>query len=59
FDELSEVYFIGLSKNVTQAAAESYQLMSNLIQEQEFLEVSDLVADVLEKSVYRERYELE
>lgn len=54
FDALAEVDFIGLSKKVTQAAAEFYQLMSNLMQEQEFLEVSEIVDEVLEKSGYRE-----
>ncbi|WP_353421793.1 DNA helicase PcrA [Staphylococcus delphini] len=54
FDGLAEVDFIGLSKKVTQAAAEFYQLMSNLMQEQEFLEVSEIVDEVLEKSGYRE-----
>ncbi|HEC2150402.1 TPA: DNA helicase PcrA [Staphylococcus delphini] len=54
FDALAEVDFIGLSKKVTQAAAGFYQLMSNLMQEQEFLEVSEIVDEVLEKSGYRE-----
>ncbi|PCF49568.1 DNA helicase PcrA [Staphylococcus delphini] len=54
FDALAEVDFIGLSKKVTQAAAEFYQLMSNLMQEQEFLEVSEIVDEVLKKSGYRE-----
>ncbi|MDF0146566.1 DNA helicase PcrA, partial [Staphylococcus pseudintermedius] len=59
FDALAEVDFIGLSKKVTQAAAEFYQLMSNLMQEQEFLEVSEIVDEVLEKSGYREMLERE
>lgn len=54
FDALAEVDFIGLSKKVSQAAAEFYQLMSNLMQEQEFLEISEIVEEVLEKSGYRE-----
>lgn len=59
FDALAEVDFIRLSKKVTQAAAEFYQLMSNLMQEQEFLEVSEIVDEVLEKSGYREMLERE
>ncbi|EIS6272522.1 DNA helicase PcrA [Staphylococcus pseudintermedius] len=59
FDALAEVDFIGLSKKVTQAAAEFYQLMSNLMQEQEFLEVSEIVDEVLEKSGYHEMLERE
>lgn len=59
FDALAEVDFIGLSKKVTQAAAEFYQLLSNLMQEQEFLEVSEIVDEVLEKSGYREMLERE
>ena len=59
FDALAEVDFIGLSKKVTQAAAEFYQLMSNLMQEQEFLEVSEIVDEVLEKTGYREMLERE
>ncbi|MCS4486899.1 DNA helicase PcrA [Staphylococcus americanisciuri] len=59
FDALSEVDFIGLSKKVTQAAAEFYELMSNLMKEQEFLEISEIVDEVLEKSGYRRTLENE
>ncbi|ARJ50177.1 DNA helicase PcrA [Staphylococcus lutrae] len=54
FDALAEVDFIGLSKKVTEAAASFYHLMSNLMKEQEFLEISELVDEVLEKTGYRQ-----
>ncbi|REH76906.1 DNA helicase PcrA [Staphylococcus felis] len=54
FDALAEVDFIGLSKKVTQAAADFYTLMSHLMKEQEFLEITDIVNEVLDKSGYRE-----
>lgn len=57
FDALTEVDFIGLSKKVTQAAAEFYTLMSNLMKEQEFLEITDIVNEVMDKSGYREMLE--
>ncbi|MDR9833435.1 DNA helicase PcrA [Staphylococcus coagulans] len=59
FEALAEVDFIGLSKKVTQAAATFYELMSHLMKEQEFLEISELVEEVLEKSGYREMLERE
>ncbi|KFE41317.1 DNA helicase PcrA [Staphylococcus agnetis] len=59
FEALAEVDFIGLSKKVTQAASEFYQLINHLMQEQEFLEISDIVEEVLIKSGYREMLERE
>ncbi|UEX90788.1 DNA helicase PcrA [Staphylococcus ratti] len=59
FEALAEVDFIGLSKKVTQAASEFYQLMNHLMKEQEFLEISDIVEEVLVKTGYREMLERE
>ncbi|UXR75664.1 MULTISPECIES: DNA helicase PcrA [unclassified Staphylococcus] len=59
FDALAEVDFIGLSKKVTQAAAEFYMLMSNLMKEQEFLEITEIVDEVLNKSGFRSMLEKE
>ncbi|UXU60372.1 DNA helicase PcrA [Staphylococcus agnetis] len=59
FEALAEVDFIGLSKKVTQAASEFYQLINHLMREQEFLEISDIVEEVLIKSGYREMLERE
>ena len=59
FEALAEIDFIGLSKKVTQAAAEFYQLINHLMKEQEFLEISEIVDEVLEKSGYREMLERE
>ncbi|AJC95648.1 DNA helicase PcrA [Staphylococcus hyicus] len=59
FEALAEVDFIGLSKKVTQAASEFYQLINHLMQEQEFLEISEIVEEVLIKSGYRDMLERE
>ncbi|KIX90472.1 ATP-dependent DNA helicase PcrA [Staphylococcus microti] len=59
FDALAEVDFIGLSKKVTQEAANFYMLMTNLMKEQEFLEITEIVDEVLEKSGYRRTLENE
>ncbi|MCU5746200.1 DNA helicase PcrA [Staphylococcus sp. SQ8-PEA] len=53
FDALAEVDFIGLSKKVTQECIKFYDLINNLIKEQEFLEISEIVEEVLTKSGYR------
>ncbi|UXR50894.1 DNA helicase PcrA [Staphylococcus simulans] len=57
FDALAEADFIGLTKKVTKQAIDFYTLISNLIQEQEFLEVSEIVEEVLNKSGYKEMLE--
>ncbi|QLK86417.1 DNA helicase PcrA [Staphylococcus sp. 17KM0847] len=59
FDALAEVDFIGLSKKVTQAAAEFYEMMTHLMAEQEFLEITDIVNETLDKSGYRQMLENE
>ncbi|MEQ5990874.1 DNA helicase PcrA [Staphylococcus saccharolyticus] len=59
FDALVEVDFIGLSKKVTQECMSFYEMIQNLIKEQEFLEVSEIVEEVLQKSGYREMLDRE
>lgn len=59
FDALGEVDFIGLSKKVTQECITFYELMQNLIKEQEFLEISEIVEEILQKSGYRMMLEKE
>ena len=59
FDALGEVDFIGLSKKVTQECIQFYELIQNLIKEQEFLEISEIVTEILEKSGYRDMLERE
>ncbi|MBI5974751.1 DNA helicase PcrA [Staphylococcus canis] len=59
FDALAEVDFIGLSKKVAQAAATFYTLINNLMKEQEFLEITEIVDEVLDKSGYREMLQRE
>ena len=59
FDALAEVDFIGLSKKVTQACISFYDMIQNLIKQQEFLEITEIVEEVLVKSGYREMLERE
>ncbi|ARJ18532.1 DNA helicase PcrA [Staphylococcus lugdunensis] len=59
FDALSEADFIGLSKKVTQGCIQFYDLLQNLIKEQEFLEISEIVEEILEKTGYRAMLERE
>ena len=47
FDALGEVDFIGLSKKVTQECINFYETITHLIKEQEFLEISEIVEEVL------------
>lgn len=59
FDALAEVDFIGLSKKVTQECINFYDVMQNLIKQQEFLEITEIVEEVLVKSGYRDMLERE
>ena len=59
FDALAEVDFIGLSKKVTQECISFYEMIQNLIKEQEFLEISEIVDAVLQKSGYRDMLDRE
>ncbi len=59
FDALAEVDFIGLSKKVTQECISFYEMIQNLIKEQDFLEISEIVDEVLQKSGYRDMLDRE
>ncbi|MDI6429050.1 DNA helicase PcrA [Staphylococcus epidermidis] len=59
FDALAEIDFIGLSKKVTQECISFYEMIQNLIKEQEFLEISEIVDEVLQKSGYRDMLDRE
>lgn len=59
FDALGEVDFIGLSKKVTQECISFYEMIQNLIKEQEYLEISEIVEEVLVKSGYRDMLDRE
>lgn len=59
FDALAEVDFIGLSKKVTQECISFYEMIQSLIKEQEFLEISEIVDEVLQKSGYRDMLDRE
>src|SRR5690606_5278077 len=54
YQALSEIDFIGLSGRIANAAAEFYGLIRNYTQMQEYLSVTELVEEVIEKSGYRE-----
>src|SRR5699024_11493102 len=56
---LGEVDFIGLSKKVTQEGADFYEMMNNFMQQQEFLSITELVEQILDKSGYRKMLENE
>lgn len=59
FQALGEVDFIGLAGKATNAAAEFYDLIRNYTQMQEYLSVTELVEEVLEKSGYRDMLKAE
>ncbi|RIN16117.1 DNA helicase PcrA [Mammaliicoccus vitulinus] len=59
FDALGEVDFIGLSKKVAQEGADFYEMMNNFMQQQEFLTITELVEQILDKSGYRRMLENE
>lgn len=54
YNALAEVDFIGLSARATNAAADFYTLIKNYTQMQEYVPVTELVEEVIEKSGYRE-----
>lgn len=59
YQALSSVELMGLSPKITKAAREFHELISKYTQMQEFLSVTELVEEVLEKSGYREMLKLE
>lgn len=59
YQALASVDLIGLSPKITKAAAEFRELIKNYTQMQEFLSVTELVEEVLEKTGYTEMLKAE
>ncbi|PLR99212.1 DNA helicase PcrA [Bacillus sp. T33-2] len=59
YEALQSLEMIGLSPKIEKAAAEFRDLIKNYTQMQEFLSVTELVEEVLEKSGYREMLKAE
>ncbi|SOB98965.1 DNA helicase-2/ATP-dependent DNA helicase PcrA [Ureibacillus xyleni] len=59
FEAMKEVLFMGLTSRAAGAVEKFRELISNLTQMQEFLSVTELVEQVIEKSGYREMLENE
>lgn len=59
FQALDAIELIGVSPKITKAASEFRDLIRNLSQMQEYLSVTELVEEVLEKSEYREMLKAE
>ncbi|MBK3495730.1 DNA helicase PcrA [Viridibacillus sp. YIM B01967] len=59
FDALREVDFMGLPAKATNAAAKFHAMISGFTQMQEYLSVTELVEQVLDKSGYREMLQIE
>lgn len=54
FDALAEVDFMGLSGKATNAAIHFHSMIQNLTQMQEYMSVTELVEEILERSGYRD-----
>ncbi|MBP2240900.1 DNA helicase-2/ATP-dependent DNA helicase PcrA [Cytobacillus eiseniae] len=54
FDALDSIELVGVSPKITKQAAEFRDLIKNYTQMQEFLSVTELVEEILEKSGYKE-----
>ncbi len=59
FDALAEVDFMGLPGKATNATIHFHAMIKNLTQMQEYMSVTELVEEILEKSGYREMLKLE
>ncbi|MCM3693350.1 DNA helicase PcrA [Neobacillus niacini] len=59
FKALDSVELLGLSPKITKGAREFRDLINNYTQMQEFLSVTELVEDILDKSGYREMLKAE
>ncbi|MFB3171067.1 DNA helicase PcrA [Neobacillus sp. 179-C4.2 HS] len=59
FEALDSVELLGLSPKITKGAREFRDLIKNYTQMQEFLSVTELVEDILDKSGYREMLKAE
>lgn len=54
FDALKEVDFMGLSARATNAVIAFHEMISNFTRMQEFMSVTELVEEILDKSGYRD-----
>ncbi len=59
FTAIKEIDFVGLGARATKSLAEFGEMVSNWIQQQEFLTATDMVEQVLKKSGYEEMLENE
>ncbi|HYK73820.1 MAG TPA: DNA helicase PcrA [Pseudoneobacillus sp.] len=59
YQALDSIELIGLSPKITKACRDFYNLINGYSQQQEFLSVTELVEEVLEKSGYREMLKAE
>ncbi|MCG7420670.1 DNA helicase PcrA [Macrococcus epidermidis] len=59
FDALAEVDFIGLPKKTTEKLVQFYNMLDNIMKQQEFLSVSELAEEVLEQTGYMRMLEAE
>lgn len=54
FDSMKDVFFMGLTAKATTSIEKFYEMVHNFTQQQEFLSVTELVEQVIDKSGYRE-----
>ncbi|RST70815.1 DNA helicase PcrA [Siminovitchia acidinfaciens] len=59
FDALNVIDFIGVSPRIANASAAFHELMNNFSQMQEYLSVTEIVEEVIEKSGYKEMLKAE
>ncbi|MBN6889977.1 ATP-dependent DNA helicase UvrD/PcrA [Cytobacillus horneckiae] len=59
FEALESIELIGLSPKITKSASEFHDLVKNYTQMQEYLSVTELVEEILDKSGYREMLKAE
>ena len=59
YQAIEEIDFIGISPKTTNAAAKFQQLIKGYTQQQEYLSVTELVEEILDKSGYREMLKAE
>ncbi|TDM13965.1 DNA helicase PcrA [Macrococcus bovicus] len=54
FDALAEVDFIGLPKKTTETLVKFYEMMDGFMKQQEFLSITELTEQIMEKTGYME-----
>ncbi|RWR05792.1 DNA helicase PcrA [Siminovitchia fortis] len=59
FDVLKVIDFVGVSPRIANASAAFHELINNFVQMQEYLSVTELVEEVIEKSGYKEMLKAE